>query len=224
MEQEQTKLMEPLKSDEVRIVKANREAEYIAFTQWIAMPAADKKKINILTQKDFSKQFSVQYEMLSEWKKRPDFWKLVTQNTLSWAKMLTPTVIHALFKRSLKQDFGNPKDTELWLQYVEGFAPKQIQEHKLTHGLTENDIRLLVAYLPLEEQQEFYGTLARLIERAKHLRALRENGEGFVNGRTSDTLDISGEADIADETNSPGRPVAEEAQADIRRHLEEQKA
>ena len=214
-----------VKSDEVPIINApngiEKATEYFLFAKWMALPVEDKKKIGIITAMQFAQKYHVANKTLSEWKKRDDFWPLVNMHIISWGKELTPTVLKALFKRSLRQDFANPKDTELWLQYVEGFNPKQqIEIKNKSTGFTENDLRVLITYLPPNEQQEFYTTFDKLIQSAKHHRTLRESGAVANSGSAGTEMDLPDQTDFADEGSGSGNKMAQEATSDIRGDLE----
>lgn len=212
-------------SEAVPIINApdgiEKATEYFLFAKWMALPVEDKKKIGIITAGHFGKKYNIAPQTLSEWKKREDFWPLVNMHIISWGKELTPTVLKALFKRSLRQDFANPKDTELWLQYVEGFNPKQqIEIKNKSSGFSENDLRVLITYLPPNEQQEFYTTFDRLIQSAKHNRAIAESRAMDTSRPVGTEMDLPEQTDFADEGSGHGNQVAKEATADIRSDLE----
>lgn len=212
-------------SEAVPIINApdgiEKATEYFLFAKWMALPVEDKKKVGMVTATQFGKKYNVADKTLSEWKKREDFWPLVNMHIVSWGKELTPTVLKALFKRSLKQDFGNPKDTELWLQYIEGFNPKQqIEIKNKSSGFSENDLRVLITYLPPNEQQEFYSTFDRLIQSAKHNRTLRESGAVSNSGSTGTEMDLPAQTDIINANRSPRDKMAQEVAPDIRSDLE----
>ena len=214
-----------VKGDAVPIINApngiEKATEYFLFAKWMALPVEDKKKIGIVTAMQFAQKYHVANKTLSEWKKREDFWPLVNMHIISWGKELTPTVLKALFKRSLRQDFANPKDTELWLQYVEGFNPKQqIEIKNKSSGFTENDLRVLITYLLPNEQQEFYTTFDKLIQSAKHNRAIAESRAMDTSRPVGTEMDLPEQTDFADEGSGHGNQVAKEATADIRSDLE----
>lgn len=198
---------------------AAKDAEYNLFVKWTALPQEDKTKIRVLSQKDFCEKYNVNPKTLAAWKRRPNFWDQVSKETTNWARELTPTVLRSLFKRTLRQDFANPKDTELWLQYVEKFNPKLEIEHNIKSGIQLDDLRFLISYLPEEKQKEFYGLLGRLIQEAEYYRSLRENEVVSDDGQQVIEMDVSGSTGIVDAKNSAADKMAEEATSDIRGHL-----
>jgi tRNA splicing endonuclease len=194
------------------------------FAQWMALPIDDRKTLGIVTLGDFVERYKVDRKTLYNWRQKPEFQALKRQHLRQWAQELTPHVIKSLFKRTLRQDFANPKDTELWLQYIEDFNPKQEVNHTVEgQGFTEAHIKILISYLPENEQREFYDTITKLIERAKHYRDLGRNGATVDTGLQyiSDGTPsiIPEQTNFIDAKGRPDDKVAEEATADIRGHL-----
>lgn len=143
---------------------------FTAFLEWSVLTTKEKKKLCILTAKDFSIQYKIHESQLSRWKARDDFKQAKIKLQRSKWGDLTPDVVEGLYKRCVR--YGTASDVELWLAYVEGWNRKQELKELKEVTLGPNDIRSLTEFLPEEEQKKFYDTLIDLIAKAEVSRAL----------------------------------------------------
>lgn len=90
--------------------------EYIS---WLAMPSVYRKPE---TQSEFSKQFKVDEDTLTNWKKRPGFYEEVTRRRRKYFKDDAGDVILALKRTCLKG--GKGADAKVFLNYTEDLTDK----------------------------------------------------------------------------------------------------
>jgi hypothetical protein len=98
--------------------------EYVRFVEWCATPTPLRKPA---LQKDLAKEMGVDEGTLSDWKKKDVFFSHVERAIRkSYGIDKTANVIHSLYSNIMKK--GNGVDTKIWLEYVNGFNPKNITE------------------------------------------------------------------------------------------------
>lgn len=192
-------------------VQQPSEKELI-FEQWIeynSVPDADKARIlNIpFNEKTgrfeqnpsaelFAKKYGLAPSTLYRWKQRPEFRRARQVVNKKWGQELTPNVMASLYRRCMK--YGQHEDVELWLAYFEGWDKKKVLQIKHRHEIFDmKDIRALLAYLPLSEQQDFYATIARIIERAELFRSRAQVSNAFPLESGTDSDDVRDETDLA---------------------------
>ena len=99
-----------------RLVK---DAEYLAFIDWIATPAFERKPT---TQQFFAKEWKVNEATLSQWKDRKGFWDKVERKMRVKARDKTSTLLGHFYNTMVtsRKPFG--KDLELWLNFVQNWS------------------------------------------------------------------------------------------------------
>lgn len=99
-----------------------KDSEYLQFVEWCSLPNALREP---KTQKQLAKKLKVSEVILSEWKKKDNFWDLVRANIKDWAKGKTPEVVQAIFNGALMYgESGQAANAKLWLQWVDDWAEK----------------------------------------------------------------------------------------------------
>lgn len=200
----------------------NKDNVYREFVYWFAMPNAERIKLGIETQADFSQVNKVHVNTLSVWKKRPDFMKRVDEIHHEWGQEMTGGVIQGMYKAAVK---GNPMSQLLWLQYFKNFNPKR-DEYAQNNGkleVTTNDIRFLIEGLPLELKQKHYGYLRELLDDAARVANAIDSGEipdGIRNIEESARAERLEEAVQGETDNAPRDVPVERTNAIPRRHSE----
>ncbi len=145
-----------------------KHAEFLLFARWMSLPDAGRKEWKLPTQGAFAAKHEISEDTLTLWKKKDEFWKLVDRFTRDWAKQFTPNIIKTLYKRANKVENAHPKDTELWLRYIQGFEDKAVETLKTPKAMfAEDDVRTVIAYLPAEKQKFFYATINQLFAEAR---------------------------------------------------------
>ena len=89
------------------------------FVVWMSIPAPLK---TLKTQGDFAKQFGVSPDTLSDWKKRPLFWKEVEGEWNRWGREKTGKIINEFYKKILRE--GTTPDFKLWFQFFLKWSEK----------------------------------------------------------------------------------------------------
>ena len=140
----------------------NKRSIYNEFILWTAMPHPEKVRLGIETQGQFSEQYKINEDTLTNWKKRPDFEQRVDAILKMWSTDKTPDVVHSIYRAAVK---GNPMSQLLWLQYFKGFDPKKIEDpNKKKAVLGIGDIRHAIEQLPEQLKEKHYGYLRELAE------------------------------------------------------------
>ncbi len=85
--------------------------EFIRFVTWYATPRQFRKP---KTQKEFADLIGVCVDILTDWKRHPEFQKLVYQTMSEWIKDRVPDAIGALYKKVIQK--GHSKDVETFLR------------------------------------------------------------------------------------------------------------
>jgi len=75
--------------------------------------------LKIKTQKAFAKEFGVDEDTLTNWKKRDELWKLMTKYTKKWGRDKTPSALAGFYRKTVSE--GDAARVKLWLRYFEGF-------------------------------------------------------------------------------------------------------
>ena len=89
------------------------------FAMWMALPEPMRE---IKTQGEFAKKFGVHQDTLSDWKKKPEFWKIVEQEWNHFGRTKTANVIAKFYKTTMTE--GKTSDIKLWLQYFLDWSEK----------------------------------------------------------------------------------------------------
>lgn len=130
---------------------------------------------------DFAKKHGVHRNTLGAWKKREDFKKAVDAKQEQWGVDLLPNVMAALYRRCVQ--YGISTDVELFLAYYKKWDRRQVIKH-IGEKFDLDDVRALIAPLPKEKQEHFYGLITEIITEAEVHRSRAE-----VQG---DQLDLTG--------------------------------
>ncbi|KKM67561.1 hypothetical protein LCGC14_1469920 [marine sediment metagenome] len=112
------------KSDKKKEVDVRKPYEYAMFIKWIAMPLVLRSP---RFQKNISEEYKIDEDTLTNWKKRKGYKDDVTEEMKKHFNEKTPNVIQALYQQALKD--GKASEVKLWLQYLEGWVPKEGIEH-----------------------------------------------------------------------------------------------
>lgn len=151
---------------------------YQKFVEFMSMPDPDKAALfnipkdekgkyeRMPTLQDFALKFGVHPNTLTAWKARADFGPGVLSRRMAWGANLTPNVLAALYRRCIQ--FGRSEDVESWLAIMEGFDRKKGNPMIEVNNFTVNDLRVLVAALPKEKQDQFHATLSNIIVEARN--------------------------------------------------------
>ncbi len=98
--------------------------EQVAFALFWALPECQRQR-----QKDFSYMWDVSERTLSQWKHHPKIQKLRNKFMQNVLVEKTPLVLEALFQATQRlhkvTGLVDVKAIRLWLEYVEGWNPKQ---------------------------------------------------------------------------------------------------
>ena len=143
-----------------------RMSEYLHFCEWYAAPLDIRKEKfdDIKTMGEYAKEHGVHTDTLTKWKKRPEFYNLVSQARQGHADDSWGEVMYGWKKSVLK---GNPYALELWLAYFMGWDKKLVIEEKHKLNLDMGDVRSLIEQLPEGKQADFYETIGRLLHEAQ---------------------------------------------------------
>lgn len=152
-----------------------RMETYMEFCEWYAMPYSQKKDYGATTQQEFAEMNNIRARTLSDWKDRPEFYSLVSDERKKHAQDRFDEVFEGLIMGAKK---GFAQNAELYLAYFFGWSPKQVHEHREKVDLDLGDIRRMIERLPSDDQREFYETIARLFHKAQRTREGRESNSG----------------------------------------------
>ena len=146
-----------------------KQAEFNLFAQWMALPDEEKAALGITTQGQFAEKHNLSQDTLTLWKKRVEFWTRVEFYMKKWGKEYTPNVLKVLYKRAIKMDRANPRDTELWLKYVQQFDSKEIEaaQPQSENVFTEENLNKIIQLLPEHRQAYFYSTIGDILAEAR---------------------------------------------------------
>lgn len=106
-------------------------AEYVAFVEWISTPEIFRKEYGMpRTQGEYAIAHGHDPATLSDWKKKPDFHKLLVEFHTKWGFNKVAEIMGAL---TAKCAVGNARagEYELWLQYFTGWTKKVVIEGAL---------------------------------------------------------------------------------------------
>lgn len=166
---------------------------YLQFCDWYAAPLKTRDDIwGAKTQQEFSAKFDVSQKTLSQWKKRPEFYRMVNDHRQQHAQDRFTEVFEGLIIGAKK---GYADNVELYLNYFEGWHKSQILEVRNKVDLQLGDIRRIIEVLPKEQQHEFYTTIARLLHAAKRAQSGGDPGPAGGTGQLEGPGDLAGDAD-----------------------------
>jgi len=112
-----------IKSEKKKVERDLRKPfEYVQFVKWTALPSVLRKP---QTQRDLSKEFRVDEDTLTNWKKREKFWDEVRDEMRKYFQDKTSNVVQALYQTILSQGKGTAQGAKLWLEYINQWIPKQ---------------------------------------------------------------------------------------------------
>lgn len=146
--------------------------KFRAFTEFMAAPGPERAmmlgfEINPITKKydkfpsqnDFANRYKVHKDTLTDWKKRPEYAAAIETDRKQWVLDRMPDALQALFNRILK--YGMSYDVETFAKFGEidlrEMAKRGIEK------FDQEDVRVIIQSLSIEEQNYFYGTLGQLI-------------------------------------------------------------
>ena len=87
-------------------------SEFVQFTKWVATPSKFRDMQN---QKEFSESIGVCEDTLTDWKRYPQFWVLVSQQMRSWMKDHISDAIGGLYMK-VSSENATAKDVEMFLK------------------------------------------------------------------------------------------------------------
>lgn len=100
----------------------NLEGEKEIFARWRVLPRALKSPD---TMEELAAVLGLSYQTLWVWSKDEKVLGLIKTNRIKYFSRFTSEVVNSLRERCLK--YGRAQDIKLWLEYVEGWIPKQEQ-------------------------------------------------------------------------------------------------
>lgn len=150
-----------------------KAAIFAEFIEFYAMPDPDKAKAfnipfdkekgryeRIPTMQDFALKHGVHRNTLGAWKQRPEFVAAVDLKQREWGLDLVGNVMAALYRRCVR--YGFAADVELFLAYYKNWDRKQVIKH-VTEKFSMDDIRALLAPLPVADQERFYALITDIV-------------------------------------------------------------
>lgn len=147
-----------------RLNMPRRAGDFIEFCTWYAAPTATRAEMGAKTQQEYAAKNNIAEKTLSGWKRRPEFMRLVSDATQIHAQDRWPEVMEGLIIGAKK---GYADNVELYLNYFKNWHKAQVLEVRSKVDLQLGDIRQIIEVLPVEQQHEFYTTIARLLHAAK---------------------------------------------------------
>lgn len=126
------------------------------------------------TMTHFAEKYEVSNATLSAWHKK--FAKEIEDLSLRWGSDKIPNVMASLYNNIIKN--GDSAEVELFLAYYKGWNKKQVVE--TVERFDMEDIRALIEPLPKDKQDQFYATIANIINEAELYRGETQGDEpGF---------------------------------------------
>lgn len=103
----------PIRSDFLPVISGIKYIpEFIKFVSWYATPSQFKEPS---TQKEFAQSVGVCEDTITDWKRHPQFWTLVSAALAEWIKERIPDAIGGLYEKILIGK-GGAKEVELFLK------------------------------------------------------------------------------------------------------------
>ena len=144
---------------------AYKKDVYQRFISWYVLDSDERKKINLINQKQFAEKYGVCEKTLSNWADSSVFKEAKHAEKMRLLEEQSPDMWKAFMTRLKK--YGYAYEVELYLAYVEKWDRKQVIEFANEIQLSKGDIRALVDKLPKEKQDLFYDTLVDIFDEAK---------------------------------------------------------
>ena len=166
---------------------------YSEFIIWTSMPASERGKLGIETQREFCAKYNLGVNVPTKWKRRPDFIAEVTEIRRQWAFEKTSDVLRGIYLGAVK---GNPYSQKLWLEYFLDFREKsEVGVTVKASGILIGDIQFLIDSLPEPLRTEHNVNLRKLLEDGQRLRHAGQL-ENFTRVESGTEEGIQDEADI----------------------------
>lgn len=146
---------------------------YERYIEWYVLPDSLKKETGILNDVQFAEAHGVNRNTLRRWRQRPEFIREANTQLREYGTNNMGRVLDGWGKAV---DAGNTRAIELWLAYFLGWDKKHIIEQRQQYSFTVDDLRAIVAELPQELQDEFYGNITRILTAARQYRQARTVG------------------------------------------------
>ena len=137
----------------------------------------------------FALKSGVSRETLSIWKHRPEFIYLVDLKRKQWGLDKVPNVLAALYTRCLK--YGMAYDVETYLAYFAGWTRSQAVKGTVDK-FAADDLRSIIAQLPIHKQKEAYARIADIIGEAELSRSSEEREGHITDGSTNNQIEVRG--------------------------------
>lgn len=167
-----TPTLSPLSGEDMKKSKVRE-----LFAEFLSLPDPDRaafmdvpydpskrKFAKIPTYTDFALKYGVHTRTLYNWRQQADFNALVKSKREKWGQNLVPNVLAALYTRCIK--YGMAYDVETFLAYYEGWSRTQ-KIQPVGEKFEEGDLRAIISVLPVEEQKQFYESIANILTRAQ---------------------------------------------------------
>lgn len=119
--------------------------EYLMFAEWMALPRKDRVP---KTQYEFAKQFGLNKDTVTDWKKRSDFWDIVSINRINYVREGLGSAFKSTLDKIIKT--GNARDLLAFMQVIGDFKTKlEVESRTSKNNLSDEEVETLRRSLKL---------------------------------------------------------------------------